>query len=78
MQQAIPHQGGSPPCDNSQRTGAHIPPPCHVYLQELLLDKGVALVLNVKRDLLDRIARCTDAEVGACFACLLAGGIRGL
>lgn len=33
------------------------------YAQELLLDRGVALVLNVKRDLLERIARCTDAEV---------------
>lgn len=32
-------------------------------LQELLLDRGIALVLNVKRDLLDRIARSTDAEV---------------
>ncbi|GAB4817632.1 hypothetical protein N2152v2_004678 [Parachlorella kessleri] len=33
------------------------------YAQELLLEHDVALVLNVKRELMDRIARCTDAEV---------------
>lgn len=32
-------------------------------MQELLLDRGIALVLNVKRDMLDRIARSTDGEV---------------
>ena len=31
--------------------------------QEILLSKGIALVLNVKRPLLEHIARCTGAEV---------------
>ena len=37
------------------------------YAQELLLEHDVVLVLNVKRELMDRIARCTDAEVGDVF-----------
>ena len=31
--------------------------------QELLLEHGVALVLNVKRALLERVAMCTEAMV---------------
>ena len=31
--------------------------------QELLLERGVALAVNVKRELLDRVAACTGAEV---------------
>lgn len=31
--------------------------------QERLLAKGISLVLNVKRPLLERIARCTDATI---------------
>ena len=33
------------------------------YAQELLLQKGISLVLNVKRALLNRLARCTEAQV---------------
>ncbi len=33
------------------------------HAQELLLDAGVSLVLNVKRELLERVAECTGAEV---------------
>ncbi|KAJ0987212.1 hypothetical protein J5N97_005568 [Dioscorea zingiberensis] len=33
------------------------------YAQEYLLMKGISLVLNVKRSLLERISRCTGAEV---------------
>jgi hypothetical protein len=34
------------------------------YAQELLLAKDISLVLNVKRPLLERLARCTGALVG--------------
>ncbi len=34
------------------------------YAQELLLQKGISVVLNVKRSLLNRLARCTEAQVG--------------
>lgn len=33
------------------------------YAQELLLQKDISLVLNVKHELLDRVARCTGALV---------------
>ena len=33
------------------------------YAQEYLLPKDVSLVLNVKRPLLERIARCTGAQI---------------
>ena len=33
--------------------------------QEALLNNGVSLALNVKRSTLDRLARCTDAQVSA-------------
>lgn len=33
------------------------------YAQELLLQKDISLVLNVKLELLDRVARCTGALV---------------
>jgi hypothetical protein len=41
------------------------PPRCcpRRYAQELLLAKDVSLVLNVKRELLERLARCTGAQV---------------
>lgn len=32
------------------------------YAQDYLLQKDISLVLNIKRPLLDRIARCTGAE----------------
>ena len=33
------------------------------FAQEMLLGKGVALILNVKPSLLERLARCTGAQV---------------
>lgn len=33
------------------------------YAQELLLKKGISLVLNVKRSSLLRLARCTESQV---------------
>ena len=36
------------------------------YAQELLLQKGISLVLNVKRSSLLRLARCTEAQVSIC------------
>lgn len=33
------------------------------YAQEYLLEKEISLVLNIKRPLLDRIARCTGALI---------------
>ncbi|BAF12222.2 Os03g0399500 [Oryza sativa Japonica Group] len=33
------------------------------YAQDLLLEKNISLVLNIKRPLLDRIARCTNAHI---------------
>ena len=33
------------------------------YAQEYLLAKNISLVLNIKRPLLDRIARCTGAQI---------------
>ncbi|MQL93056.1 hypothetical protein Taro_025686 [Colocasia esculenta] len=33
------------------------------YAQDYLLAKGISLVLNVKRSLLERIARCTGAQI---------------
>ncbi|KAL4855645.1 putative 1-phosphatidylinositol-3-phosphate 5-kinase [Chlorella vulgaris] len=33
------------------------------YAQELLLARDISLVLNVKRELLERLARCIDAQV---------------
>ncbi|KAK9120756.1 hypothetical protein Syun_018373 [Stephania yunnanensis] len=33
------------------------------YAQEYLLAKDISLVLNIKRPLLDRIARCTGAQI---------------
>jgi hypothetical protein len=33
------------------------------YAQEYLLAKGISLVLNIKRPLLERIARCTGAQI---------------
>ena len=33
------------------------------FTQDALLEKGIALVLNVKSSLLDRLARCTGAQV---------------
>ncbi|KAL3149135.1 hypothetical protein ABBQ32_001972 [Trebouxia sp. C0010 RCD-2024] len=35
------------------------------YAQELLLQKGISVVLNVKRSLLNRLARCTEAQVAS-------------
>lgn len=37
------------------------------YAQELLLQKGISVVLNVKRSLLNRLARCTEAQVRIIF-----------
>lgn len=37
--------------------------PCCSYAQELLLSRDISLVLNVKPELLERIARCTGARV---------------
>lgn len=36
------------------------------FAQEMLLGKGVALILNVKPSLLERLARCTGAQVQPC------------
>lgn len=33
------------------------------YAQEYLLNKDISLVLNIKRPLLERIARCTGAQI---------------
>lgn len=33
------------------------------YAQDKLLEKDISVVLNVKRPLLERIARCTGAQV---------------
>ena len=33
------------------------------FAQEELLERGIALVLNVKRSVLDRLGRCTGAKV---------------
>lgn len=33
------------------------------YAQDYLLAKGISLVLNIKRPLLERIARCTGAQI---------------
>lgn len=33
------------------------------YAQEYLLGKDISLVLNIKRPLLERIARCTGAQI---------------
>lgn len=35
--------------------------------QEALLNDGVSLALNVKRSTLDRVARCTGAQVCTCL-----------
>ncbi|KAA6428100.1 MAG: hypothetical protein FRX49_02761, partial [Trebouxia sp. A1-2] len=35
------------------------------YAQQLLLQKGISVVLNVKRSLLNRLARCTEAQVAS-------------
>jgi 1-phosphatidylinositol-3-phosphate 5-kinase len=35
------------------------------YAQELLMEKGISLVLNVKRPLLERISRCTGAQIAS-------------
>ena len=41
------------------------------YAQELLLQKGISVVLNVKRPLLNRLARCTEAQVTThCAPCM--------
>ena len=32
--------------------------------QDALLDRNISLALNVKRSVLDRLARCTGAQVG--------------
>lgn len=40
------------------------------YAQDKLLEKEISVVLNVKRPLLDRISRCTGAQVSlepTCF-----------
>ena len=46
-------------------TGTHCALPCCRYAQELLLQKDISLVLNVKHELLERVARCTGALVRA-------------
>lgn len=33
------------------------------FAQEYLLEKNISLVLNIKRPLLERIARCTGAQI---------------
>ena len=38
------------------------------FAQELLLAKGIALVLNVKLSTLDRLARCTGGQVQSSLA----------
>ena len=43
--------------------GTHCTLPCCRYAQELLLQKDISLVLNVKHELLERVARCTGALV---------------
>lgn len=35
------------------------------YAQDLLLEKNISLVLNIKESLLQRIARCTGAQIGS-------------
>lgn len=35
------------------------------YAQEHLLSKDISLVLNIKRPLLERIARCTGAQIAS-------------
>ena len=37
------------------------------YAQEYLLGKEISLVLNVKKPLLERIARCTGAQISPSF-----------
>ncbi|PPR99969.1 hypothetical protein GOBAR_AA20696 [Gossypium barbadense] len=39
------------------------------YAQEYLLEKEISLVLNVKRPLLERIARCSGALASCCQSC---------
>ena len=44
------------------------------FAQEMLLGKGVALILNVKPSLLERLARCTGAQVQPqALGCMPAG-----
>lgn len=38
------------------------------YAQDKLLEKEISVVLNVKRPLLERIARCTGAQVSLAIA----------
>ena len=33
------------------------------YAQDLFLEKNISLVLNIKRPLLERISRCTSAQI---------------
>ncbi len=39
--------------------------------QDELLERGISLALNMKRPVLDFIARCTGAEVGGQLTCCL-------
>ena len=50
------------------------PPPPLRYAQELLREAGVSLVLNLKPELLERLARCLGTKV--CVA-LWRGGALG-
>ena len=43
------------------------------FAQELLLEKGIALVLNVKVSTLDRLARCTGGQVHSSAGLATAG-----
>lgn len=49
--------------------------PCCRYAQELLLARDISLVLNVKPELLERIARCTGAQVCLCVGVGGGGGV---
>ena len=49
------------------------------YAQDKLLEKEISVVLNVKRPLLERIARCTGAQVSFVIAsCLKLTSFRKL
>ena len=40
------------------------------FAQELMLEKGIALVINVKLPKLDRIARCIGVQVRQIYVCV--------
>lgn len=46
--------------------------------QEMLLDQGIALVLNVSRDTLDRLALCLGSEVMRSLVHMTARGLQSM